>query len=375
MAPKADQSTAGSRREGDAPIAESWCRTNVHVVKSTFSWTIDNFSFCLESAGYQLYSSRFPEQPNGKFEWCLCLQTGGMNADDKDFLSLYLQLVASKIGGVRAKMKLSILDANLQQAHAKSSPVRRFDVGKPWGCYTFVRRDVLLADANNLLRGDQLAIYCEVDAVVEHATSHGHKSKMALEVPEYQLAADMGHLLESQVFSDVLLAVDGLEFRSHKAVLAARCPVFAAMFWHDMEENTKNRVEIIDVAQDVFQEFLCFIYTDRAPNLEKFAETLLVVADKYAVAKLKRMCEERLCSDLSTNTAAERLAFADMHNARQLKSHAIDFISVNILSVMETEGWKRVSQKQPHLIVEVFQNMARQQISCDYPPRKRIRTT
>ncbi|KAH9363686.1 hypothetical protein HPB48_022222 [Haemaphysalis longicornis] len=331
MAPQAAQRSTSQHGEADTPTAESWCHTHARVVRSTFTWTIDNFSFCLE--------------------------------EHKDFLSLYLQLVTSKLGGVRAKV------------HTKSSFVHRFDVGKPWGCNTFARRKVLLDDAENLLPGDQLTLYCEVDALVDRAISHGHKSKVSLQVPENHFAADMGRLLESHLFSDVVLAVDGREFHAHKSVLAARCPVFEAMFEHDMEEKTKNRVDIIDVAQDVFQEFLSFIYTDRAPNLEKFAENLLVVADKYALQRLKEMCEERLCFDLSIDTAAERLAFADMHNADQLKTRAIDFITGHILPVMETEGWKRVSQKQPHLIVEVFQNMVRKQILCNGPPRKRIKTT
>lgn len=375
MAPQAAQRSTSQHGEADTPTAESWCHTHARVVRSTFTWTIDNFSFCLEGTGCELYSSIFPEQANGTFSWCLSLHPGGVNAEHKDFLSLYLQLVTSRLGGVRAKVKLSIVDTKLQQVHTKSSFVHRFVVGKPWGCNTFAKRKVLLDDADNLLPRDQLTLYCEVDALVDHAISHGYKSKMSLQVPENHFAADMSRLLESHLFSDVVLAVDGREFHSHKAVLAARCPVFAAMFEHDMEEKTKNRVDIIDVAQDVFQEFLLFIYTDRAPNLDKFAENLLVVADKYALQRLKEMCEERLCFDLSTDTAAERLAFADMHNADQLKTRAIDFITGHILPVMESEGWKRVSQKQPHLIVEVFQNMVRQQILCNGPPRKRIKTT
>lgn len=42
----------------------------------------------------------------------------------------------------------------------------------------------------------------------------------------------------------------------------------------------QNRVEINDVEPDVFKETMCFIYTGKAPNLDKMADDLLAAADK-----------------------------------------------------------------------------------------------
>ncbi len=57
---------------------------------------------------------------------------------------------------------------------------------------------------------------------------------------------------------------------------------FNAMFEHEMEESKKNRVEINDVDPEVFKEMMRFIYTGKAPNLEKMADNLLAAADKCA---------------------------------------------------------------------------------------------
>lgn len=43
---------------------------------------------------------------------------------------------------------------------------------------------------------------------------------------------------------------------------------------------SQNRVEINDVEPEVFKEMMCFIYTDKAPNLDKMADDLLAAADK-----------------------------------------------------------------------------------------------
>jgi len=48
---------------------------------------------------------------------------------------------------------------------------------------------------------------------------------------------------------------------------------------------------------------------------------------QYALEKLKVMCEEALCVNLSVETAAETLILADLHSADQLKAQTIDFIN------------------------------------------------
>ena len=47
-----------------------------------------------------------------------------------------------------------------------------------------------------------------------------------------------------------------------------------------MEERKLNRVEITDVDHEVMREMLRFIYTGKAPNLDKMADDLLAAADK-----------------------------------------------------------------------------------------------
>ena len=42
----------------------------------------------------------------------------------------------------------------------------------------------------------------------------------------------------------------------------------------------QNRVEITDVDHEVMREMLRFIYTGKAPNLDKMADDLLAAADK-----------------------------------------------------------------------------------------------
>ncbi|CAJ0951698.1 unnamed protein product [Ranitomeya imitator] len=64
------------------------------------------------------------------------------------------------------------------------------------------------------------------------------------------------------------------------------------------------------------------------------ADDLLAAADKYALERLKVMCEEALCSNLSVENAAEILILADLHSADQLKTQAVDFINYFLILLL-----------------------------------------
>ncbi|MEE6489127.1 hypothetical protein FKM82_015496 [Ascaphus truei] len=268
------------------PVAESWCYTQVIVVKFSYMWIINNFSFCREEMGEVLKSSTFSSGPNDKMKWCLRVNPKGLDDESKDYLSLYLLLVSCTKNEVRAKFKFSLLNAKREETKAmESQRAYRFVQGKDWGFKKFIRRDFLLDEANGLLPDDKLTLFCEVSVVQDSVNISGQSTTNNLKVPGCQLAEDLGNLWESSRFTDCSLFVGGQEFKAHKSILAARSPVFSAMFEHEMEESKKNRVDIHDVDPEVFKEMMRFIYTGNAPNLDKKADNLLAAADKICTVQ------------------------------------------------------------------------------------------
>ncbi|XP_002735147.1 speckle-type POZ protein-like [Saccoglossus kowalevskii] len=354
------------------PVAENWCYTQVKVVKFSYMWTINNFSFCREEMGEVLKSSTFSAGANDKLKWCLRVNPKGLDEESKDYLSLYLLLVSCNKSEVRAKFKFSILNAKREETKAmESQRAYRFVQGKDWGFKKFIRRDFLMDEANGLLPDDKLTLFCEVSVVADSVNISGQSNQTQLKVPECRLADDLGILWEKSSFSDVTLSVSGREYQAHKAILAARSPVFNAMFEHEMEEKKLNRVEITDVDHEVLREMLRFIYTGKAPNLEKMADDLLSAADKYALERLKVMCEEALCTNLSVENVCDVLVLADLHSADQLKGVAIDFINSHAMDVMDTSGWKSMVRSHPHLVADAFRALASAQSPLLGPPRKK----
>ena len=60
--------------------------------------------------------------------------------------------------------------------------------------------------------------------------------------------------LPNKIINNTLLRLR----RAHRAVLAARSPVFAAMFEHEMQESLEGKVHIDDVDGDVMQVICTF---------------------------------------------------------------------------------------------------------------------
>lgn len=141
-----------------------------------------------------------------------------------------------------------------------------------------------------------------------------------------QTLEDYGSLLKNGKLSDVILSVSGVDLPAHRAILAARSPVFAAMFEHEMKEVTESKVEIPDVEAEVMEELLGFLYTGKVPSMEVYAGELLAAADKYQVDALKSIAEEALCAKLAPDSVQCFLLLADLHSATKLKAKALDYI-------------------------------------------------
>jgi len=344
------------------PVAENWCYTHVKVVKFSYMWTINNFSFCKEEMGEVLKSSTFSTDGNDKMKWCLRVNPKGLDEESKEYLSLYLLLVSCHKNEVRAKFKFSILNSKREETKAmESQRAYRFVQGKDWGFKKFIRRDFLMDETNGLLPEDKLTLFCEVSVVQDSVNISGQSNNVQLKVPECKLSEDFSSLLRQEEFTDITFIVDGQQFNAHKAIVAARSPVFRAMFKHGMMESETNQIKVPDVTSDVFRQLLNFIYTGKCEDIQEHADTLLAAADKYELLRLKVMCEECLSWNLTTDNAADIIVLSDLYSASMLKQIALDFIKSHPMEVTSTDSWKEIVKIHPNLINECFMQLAKEQ--------------
>ena len=175
-----------------------------------------------------------------------------------------------------------------------------------------------------------------------------------VKIPPMALGNELGGLLTFEAgekenkFIDVTFSITAKEstspstFYAHKAVLAARSPVFAKMFEHNLQESATNCITVSDIDPDVFKELLTYIYTGQAPNIQTLASSLLNVAEKYQLGRLKAMCERQMSYGLQVDNAAETLVLAHTYGADQLKKNALMYIVKHRNEVRETKDWEKV---------------------------------
>merc|ERR1712142_826447 len=272
-------------------------------------------------------------------------------------ISLYLCLLSTDKPDVWAKYKFCILDENLEECIAARPQSRRFTPGKRCGptlrSMDTSRQGRFLSE---ILYDDQLIVSCQILVVMETQNRMGVVNK--LKIPDCTIGEDLSSLLDSSRLSDVTVNVKGKDFHLHQNILAARSPVFRAMFDHDMLESCQRHVDIPDISIDVMKDLVRFIYTGVAPNLETLSPELLAAADKYGLTRLKLQCESHLSTNLSATNVCELLVVADLHDSAFLRKEALQFLVNNANQVMTTAGYRTMESSHPQLVSEAFRLLA-----------------
>ena len=117
-----------------------------------------------------------------------------------------------------------------------------------------------------------MTIWCRV----EETESKTEDCKCVIEYPQTTIArrklVDDLATLENKNLADFVFKVENEKFAAHKIILAARSPIFAAMFQHDMQENKTNETEITDVT--LSNKILAF---ERRESFSSFEQKIIPI--------------------------------------------------------------------------------------------------
>uniref|UniRef100_A0ACD5UJW9 Uncharacterized protein n=1 Tax=Avena sativa TaxID=4498 RepID=A0ACD5UJW9_AVESA len=321
---------------------------------------------CIKSAAFAV----------GGHDWCLCLYPDGDSEDSKNWVSVYLELKTKK-AEVRALYDLRIVNSTTrppQPLYTGPNPSgiepRVFDTvhdeASLWGHTKFFRK----TETEKYVLDDILLIKCDL-TVIKFKEAQVAEAKMydGLQVPPSDLSNHLGKLLEATERADVAFKVEKEVFQAHKIILAMRSPVFMAEFYGPMRDEQGRSIVVEGMQPAVFRGLLHFIYTDSLPPMddlndieyEEMVRHLLVAADRYAMERMKLMCESKLCESLYIETVATTLALADQHHCSQLKDACINFInsSNRMYDVVASEGYEHLKRACPTIIADIWEKTAK----------------
>ncbi|CAF2911022.1 unnamed protein product [Rotaria sp. Silwood2] len=370
---------------------DSVCCTKRTLHTFTHMWIVENFSSYLQDPEPIICLSSSPFSPvsgtSACTQWRLVCYPKGNYGAASNYMSIFLEYIKGE-HDIKAKAEYSLVNRKCELTEMrKDAQFSIYKCGNSRGFINYVKYDTLTLLENDTLDDDKLKIFVRIiimdDAITEETKYQEFNDTESINFTTRGLEAlvrDFTQLLlhSSSKMSDIKIIVhtslshstdtnesdsdsdpSTVTFHAHKLILAARSPVFAAMFSNSTLENTKNIIEINDLRSETIQSMLEYIYTGKVNDIKKSTVELYRCADKYQLEDLRLQAEMALMSSLSIDTSAEILLLADQHHSKDLKSRVIQFIvNGNLKAITQTEGWHKYVACIPDLVTEVIQATA-----------------
>ncbi|KAI3878413.1 hypothetical protein MKW98_001828 [Papaver atlanticum] len=265
----------------------------------------------------------------GGYDWVLLFDPDGDSESCTEYVSLFVKIVSST-EKVRALYEFKLLDQTGKGIHSlpkdPKSP-RTFTSGYSWEYSQYMKRSEL--ETSSYLKNDCLTIHFTVEVVQDHfetAQSSIEEGKhYVIPVPPSDMIQNLKGLLESEIGSDV-----------------------------------------------TFQAMLLFLYSDELPEPRELSDSdslctattimqhLLGAADRFDLARLRLMCEEKLCEEVTASTAATTLALAEQHQCLQLKTVCLNFAAKpeNLGEIVKSGGFAYLEKSCPSLLIDLLKTSA-----------------
>uniref|UniRef100_A0A0E0EHF4 BTB domain-containing protein n=1 Tax=Oryza meridionalis TaxID=40149 RepID=A0A0E0EHF4_9ORYZ len=351
--------------------------SKMETVRGTHRFTFHGYSLSKGGGGRCIRSGTFTV---GGYDWCICFYPEGQGGGggDREHVSVKLRLV-TRCATATAFYVLRLLDQDTGRAAAVARATgapRVFASSNP-GTACFPPRRSKLEASPACLRSDSVVIDCAVRVVVHDpvVAAVRRRDREPDDVPPWNILRQLVAQVESEG-ADVTFAVHGETFTAHRLMLAARSPVFKAELYGAMKEKDADHViAIADVQPAVFKALLHFIYTDDMPpdlglaadddendddsNRIDMARHLLVAADRYAVERLRVICERVLRRSLGVETVIDTMALAEQHSCGELKEACLEFIDSHSKRIVERDGYKNLKRACPLVVADMWERIVR----------------
>lgn len=134
-------------------------------------------------------------------------------------------------------------------------------------------------------------------------------------------------MLEEGLHTDVTICSATGCVGAHRAILAARSPVFDSMFSHNLMEKQSATVRINDMCLESCRALLSFLYGNlKYPDFRKHRVALVRAAHKYDIVDLKEACESSLVDDIDGSNVLVRLHDAWLYQLKDLKRECLRYL-------------------------------------------------
>ncbi|CAO4364921.1 Protein CBR-BATH-44 [Caenorhabditis briggsae] len=349
--------------------ADSWSTSEVRSVTHGHLWTIRGFSqldcryletsakikdMAIQPTSQPSGSAALPDLPDITFR--IRLHPQGNKESNKDFTFFQCFTNQSTHTGsptFKAKFKFAV-----HNERGEETPTTVYSgTQQLHGYFEYIRREVLMS---HVQPGDDLYLSLSIFITFDTVTKASQTVRyIPPDMPKpTEVTKDLENLFRSGKHADFTFVIEGRELKAHKAILAARSPVFAAMMESHTAESQNSRVVLGEIEYEVVQQLLNYIYSGTCTKMGGYALEILAAADRFALPGLKNLAEAAMKNGLSAETVCKQLAHADLYNMTEFKKEAIKFICLNANAVIASEGFTDLTRTKPHIIGDIMSSLA-----------------
>ncbi|XP_012539725.1 leucine-zipper-like transcriptional regulator 1 isoform X1 [Monomorium pharaonis] len=175
------------------------------------------------------------------------------------------------------------------------------------------------------------------------------------------LEQDMEAFLKSvgREFCDITLRLNGMLIPAHKAILAARCSYFEAMFRSYMPENNIVNIQIGEMipSSESFQSLLRYIYFADVSMPPEDSLYLFTAPGFYGFRnnRLQAFCKQNLEMNVTFENVIQILEAADRMQATDMKKYALNLIVHHFSKVARLPTLRQLSRE---LLLDILDALA-----------------
>ncbi|CAL8103889.1 unnamed protein product [Calicophoron daubneyi] len=141
------------------------------------------------------------------------------------------------------------------------------------------------------------------------------------------VAESIANLYGDERFSDLTLVVQGVHFKVHRVILAARSEYFRALLYGGLAESSRSVIQLNDISSAAFKHVLHYIYTGRL-NVRRLKTMLdvLGLAHQYDFRSLESALSNHLTHSLWLSNVWMIYNLAVLYDLEELVNACLKFL-------------------------------------------------
>ena len=162
-------------------------------------------------------------------------------------------------------------------------------------------------------------------------------------------------IFAAEEFFDMKVICNGKTFQCHKVVLASQSDVFSTMFLNmEMTEAKLGEVKIDDFKAETIETLMYYFYNQKVKDISLINTDLLLIAEKYNISSLLKICSGHLQRSLSPENALDVLLTAHLTNQEDFFNAASKFVYMYKGKLAKTTAWIKMKETNSVMINDIL---------------------